>query len=75
MGVVNLDIPFLVYFYSTFLLEHNVDEKIMRNIEVRIHVKLEVKVPIEVFVRNLPLPPPPHKKHHSRKNFDSHKKF
>ena len=30
----------------------------MRNIEVRIHVKLEVKVPIEIFLRNLPLPPP-----------------
>ena len=46
----------------------------MRNIEVRIHVKLEVKVPIKIFLRNFPLPLPPHKKHHSRKNFDRRNK-
>ena len=28
------------------MLEHNVDKKSMRNIDVRIHVKLEVKEPI-----------------------------
>ena len=44
VGVVNLDIPYLsLLLLVTFLLEHNVDEKNMRNIDIRIHVKLEVK--------------------------------
>ena len=41
----------------------------MLNIDVRIHVKLEVKVPIEIF-----LDPPP-KKNYLRKNLDPTKNF
>ena len=29
----------------------------MQNIEVRIHVELEMKMPIQIFLRNAPLPP------------------
>ena len=58
---VNLDIPyFSLLLLVAFLLEHNVDEKNMRNTDVRIHVKLEVKVPIEIFLD--PFPPPPKKR-------------
>ena len=44
MGCVNLDIlyfslPFLV----VFVLKHNVDENNMRNINVRIHVKVKLQ--------------------------------
>ena len=44
MGSVNLDIPYFSLLYLvTFVLKHNVDEKNMRNIDVRIHVKLELQ--------------------------------
>ena len=43
VGVVNLDIPYLSLLLLVVFLEHNVDEKNMRNIDIRIHVKLEVK--------------------------------
>ena len=53
----------------------------MRNIEVRIYVKLEVKVSIEIILRNAPLPHPRHiqKITHSKmkipgKNFLTHAK-
>ena len=40
---MNLDIPyFSLLLLVAILLKHNVDEKNMRNIDVRIHVKLEV---------------------------------
>ena len=43
VGVMNLDIPcFSLLLLVAILLKHNVDEKNMRNIDVRIHVKLEV---------------------------------
>ena len=39
MGAVNLDIPYLsLHLLATFVLKHNVDEKNVRNIQVRIHV-------------------------------------
>ena len=47
---------FYLTFTVAFLLEHNVDEKIMRNIEVRIHVKLEVSVNQDFFKKRPPLP-------------------
>ena len=44
VGSVNLDIPYFGLLYLvTFVLKHNVDEKNMRNIDVRIHVKLELQ--------------------------------
>ena len=44
MGAVNLDIPhFSLLLLVAFVLKHNVDEKNMRNIDVRIHVKLELQ--------------------------------
>ena len=44
---MNLDIPYFIWLLLVvFMLEHNVDKKSMRNIDVRIHVKLEVKEPI-----------------------------
>ena len=63
---------FYLTFTVAFLLEHNVDEKIMRNIEVRIHVKLEVIVNQDFFKKR-PLPPlsPPL----PRKNLDPCKKI
>ena len=40
---MNLDMPyFSLLLLVAILLKHNVDEKNMRNIDVRIHVKLEV---------------------------------
>ena len=61
VGVVNLDIPyFRLLLFVAFLLEHNLDEKSMRNIDVRIHVNLEVKVPI--FWTHPPHPPHTHPK-------------
>ena len=40
---MNLDTPyFSLLLLVAILLKHNVDEKNMRNIDVRIHVKLEV---------------------------------
>ena len=40
---MNLDIPyFSLLLLVAILLKHNVDEKNMGNIDVRIHVKLEV---------------------------------
>ena len=61
MWVVNLDIPyFRLLLFAAFLLEHNLDEKNMRNIDVRIHVKLEMKVPI--FWTHPPHPPHTHPK-------------
>ena len=43
VAVMNLDIPyFSLLLLVAILLKHNVDEKNMRNIDVRIHVKLEV---------------------------------
>ena len=75
VAVMNLDIPyFSLLLVVAFLLKHNVDEKNMRNIEIRIHVKLEVKVPIEIFFRLTP-PPPPKKKNDPRKNLDLRKIF
>ena len=44
MGVVALDIPYFSFvLFVDFVLKHNVDEKNMRNIDVRIHVKLELQ--------------------------------
>ena len=44
MGSRNLDIPyFSLLYFVTFVLKHNVDEKNMRSIDVRIHVKLELQ--------------------------------
>ena len=82
-GVVNLDIPyFSLLSLVALLLEHNVDEKSMQNIDVRIHVKLGVKLPIEILSRSTPQPPFPYQKKitHSKvyspaKNFDSGRKF
>ena len=60
---MNLDIPyFSLLSLVAFLLGHNVDEKSMRNIDVRIHVKLEVKVSIEIFFRPIPNHLSPHPK-------------
>ena len=43
-GAVNLDIHYFSLLYLvTFVLKHNADEKNMRNIDVRIHVKLELQ--------------------------------
>ena len=79
-GVVNLDIPyFSLLLLVAFLLEHNVDEKNMRNINIRIHVKLEVKVPIDIFLKPTPLPllllPPAKKNNDPLKNLDPRKKI
>ena len=58
---MNLDIPyFRLLLFAAFLLEHNLDEKNMRNIDVRIHVKLEMNVPI--FWTHPPHPPHTHPK-------------
>ena len=44
MGAVNLDIPYLsLLLLIAFVLAHNVDDENMRNIDVRIHVKLELQ--------------------------------
>ena len=44
MGPANLDVPgFSLLLLVAFVLKHNVDEKNMRNIDVRIHVKLELQ--------------------------------
>ena len=41
---MNLDVPyFSLLLLVAFVLKHNVDEKNMRNIDVRIHVKLELQ--------------------------------
>ena len=45
IGAINFDIriPYFSFLVLVaFVLEHNVDEKNMRNIDVRIHVKLEL---------------------------------
>ena len=44
MGSANIDIPYFSLLYLVaFVLKHNVDEKTMRNIDVRIHGKLELQ--------------------------------
>ena len=41
---MNLDIPYFnLLLLIAFILTHNVDEKSMRNIDIRIHVKLELQ--------------------------------
>ena len=41
---MNLDIPYFnLLLLVAFVLKHNVDEKNMRNTDVRIHVKLELQ--------------------------------
>ena len=82
MGVVNPDIPyFSLLLLVAFLHEHNVYEKSMRNIDVRIHVKLGVEVLIKIFFRPntnhlFPHPKMTHSKiYTSAKNLDSGRKF
>ena len=80
---MNLDIPYFSLLLLVALLpEHNVDEKSMQNIDVRILVKLRVKLPIEILSRPTPKPSFPYQKKitHSKvyspaKNFDSGRKF
>ena len=44
MGSANIDITYFSLLYLVaFVLKHNVDEKTMRNIDVRIHGKLELQ--------------------------------
>ena len=44
MGAVNLDIPhFSLLLLVAFVLKHNVDEKNMQNIDVKMHLKLELQ--------------------------------
>ena len=48
MGVVNFDIPYfslLLLLVLAFLLEHNADEKNMRNIEVKASIKIYLDPP------------------------------
>ena len=48
MGVVNFDIPYfslLLLLILAFLLEHNADEKNMRNIEVKASIKIYLDPP------------------------------
>ena len=43
MGPVILDRPyFSLLLLVAFIIKHNVDEKNMRNIEIRVHVRLEL---------------------------------
>ena len=75
---MNLDIPyFSLLSLVALLLENNVDEKSMQNIDVRIHVKLGVKLPIEILSRLTPQPPFPYqkKKNNSLISLLSRKKF
>ena len=70
MGAVNLDIPyFSLLLLVAFVLKHNVDEKNMRNIDVRIHVKLEVNCQSRFFWD------PSSQKKWPRKNLDPRKKI
>ena len=60
---MNLDIPYFSLLLLVALLpEHNVDEKSMQNIDVRILVKLRVKLPIEILSRPTPKPSFPYQK-------------
>ena len=44
MGPANLDVPgFSLLLLVAFVLKHNVDEKNMRNIDVKMHLKLELQ--------------------------------
>ena len=48
VGVVNFDIPYfslLLLLVLAFLLEHNADEKNMRNIEVKASIKIYLDPP------------------------------
>ena len=48
VGVVNFDIPYfslLLLLVLAFLLEHNADEKNMRNIEVKASIKIYLDLP------------------------------
>ena len=75
-GDVNPDIPyFSLLSLVAFLHEHNVDEKSMSNIDVRIHVKLGVKVPIKIFFRPTTNHLFPHPKNEPLKNLDPCQKF
>ena len=60
---MNLDIPYFSLLLLVALLpEHNVDEKSMQDIDVRILVKLRVKLPIEILSRPTPKPSFPYQK-------------
>ena len=73
---MNPDIPyFSLLSLVAFLHEHNVDEKSMRNIDVRIHVKLGVKVSIKIFFRPTTKHLFPHPKNDPLKNLGPCQKF
>ena len=73
---LNPDIPyFSLLSLVAFWHEHNVDEKSMQNIDVRIHVKLEVKVPIKIFFRPTTNHLFSHPKNDPLKNVHPRKKF